>query len=80
MHPPIQFFTMSQVMFVLLNYGSSAADELEDQSDHRQNQQNVNESTQRVATHYSEQPEHQKDYKKRPKHLVTSASKFSSCL
>jgi hypothetical protein len=70
LHPPIQFFDQTLV----LNGGSSAANELENQGDYRQNQQYVYEPAQRVAAYYSQQPEHEQNYKECPKHLVTSAS------
>jgi hypothetical protein len=56
------------------DYRSPSADQLENQGDDRQNQQYVDESAHGIAAHNTQQPEHQQNYKNRPKHLVTSAS------
>jgi hypothetical protein len=45
---------------------------LDNQYNKRQHQKNVNEPTECVAAHETEQPQDQKDYKDRPKHLLTS--------
>jgi hypothetical protein len=62
-------------MWQVSDYRSPSADELENQGDDRQNQQYVDKSTHGVAAHNTQQPEHEQNYKNRPKHLVTSARK-----
>jgi hypothetical protein len=54
-----------------LNYCSTTGNELEYQRDYGQHQQNVNETSQCVATHHAQQPQHQKNYEKCPKHRFT---------
>jgi hypothetical protein len=56
------------ILFFRLSNGSSTSDQLEDQDYYRQNQQQVNESTHRIAANKTEQPKHQKNYKDCPKH------------
>jgi hypothetical protein len=53
----------------LLNGGSPPCEQLEDERYESKHQQKVNKSTQRVAAHNANQPEHQQDYKQGPKHL-----------
>jgi hypothetical protein len=47
---------------------SSAGEKLENQSDDGQYEQDMNESTQRIAAYYSDQPENQQDHKDGPQH------------
>jgi hypothetical protein len=49
---------------------SAPRHELKNQHDQRQNQQYVDESTQRVTAHQTKQPQYQEDYKYRPKHAL----------
>jgi hypothetical protein len=45
---------------------------LQEKYDERNHEQNVDESTQRVGTDDSQQPQNQKDHKDCPKHVLTS--------
>jgi hypothetical protein len=54
------------------NNRPSARDQLQEKHDERNYKQNVDESTQRVGTDDSQQPQNQKDYKDCPKHALTS--------
>jgi len=55
---------------VCLNDCTTSSDNVDKQHHQRQHQQDVNEPTDRVATDNAEQPQHQQDYKNRPKHIV----------
>jgi hypothetical protein len=61
----------------ILDCCPSTADELENQRDHSQYQQNMNEPTERVAGHHSQQPQHQQNYEDCPKHRLTSITLLS---
>jgi hypothetical protein len=50
----------------------AARNQLQEKYDERNHKQNVDESTQRVGTDDSQQPQNQKDYKDCPKHALTS--------
>jgi hypothetical protein len=54
------------------NNGPAARNQLQEKYDERNYKQNVDESTQRVGTDDSQQPQNQKDYKDCPKHALTS--------
>lgn len=61
---------------------STSRDQLQDQHDDRRYQQQVNESTQRVAAHQANEPQNQEDHEDRPKHLYLppEAMSFASKL
>jgi hypothetical protein len=66
-----------------LDHGPSPGDQLDEKHNQRNDQQDVNEPTQRVAAHNTEQPQHQEDYKNCPKHcpyLPRSLSQTSNNL
>jgi len=52
----------------LSDEGSSAGEKLENQSDDSQYEQDMNESTQRIAAYHSDQPENQQDHEDGPQH------------
>jgi hypothetical protein len=54
------------------NNRPAARNQLQEKYDERNYKQNVDESTQRVGTDDSQQPQNQKDYKDCPKHALTS--------
>jgi hypothetical protein len=51
-----------------LHCGAPASEQLENQSDQSEHEQQMNESAERVAADYSDEPEHKQDYEKGPKH------------
>lgn len=51
---------------------SAAGNQLDEQYHQRQNQQQMNESSQRVGSNNSQQPQNKEEYKDCPKHVVTS--------
>jgi hypothetical protein len=53
-----------------LNIASSPADEIEDQNDHRDDQQNVNQTAGDVKAE-AKQPQNQENYKDCPKHIYS---------
>jgi hypothetical protein len=61
-------FFMEHRRFTVSLHGVSALNNPDQDRDHRQYQQNVNESTQGVRTHHSQQPQDQQDHCDRPKH------------
>jgi hypothetical protein len=54
------------------NNWPAARNQLQEKYDERNHEQNVDESTQRVGTDDSQQPQNQKDHKDCPKHVLTS--------
>ncbi len=47
---------------------SAPAEEIDQQDHNGEHQENVNEATERVRAHQTQQPQHQENYKNRPKH------------
>jgi hypothetical protein len=68
MTSPSVVFTPSRIL--RLDCGPSAGNQLEYQCYERQNEQQVNESTQGVAAHHPYQPQNKKNHKNCPKHVT----------
>jgi hypothetical protein len=58
-YPDSPDYTNSETV---LNYCSPTGNKLEDQCYYSEHEQNVNEPSERVAGHHSQQPQHQQDY------------------
>ena len=51
--------------------GATSLDEPDQQYDHGDDQENVDEAAQRIGADNSKQPQHQKNYKDCPKHVIS---------
>lgn len=67
--PQARALTLYAISVVRLDHWPAPGDKLKNQRDYGQYQQNVNEPSKRIAAYYTQQPQDQKDYKKRPQHV-----------
>jgi hypothetical protein len=56
---------------------AAAGDELDEQNDQSQHQQDVNIGPDGVKAYETHQPQHQKNYKNRPEHVLILLASFS---
>src|ERR1700675_3438668 len=60
-------------------YRASALDQADQDCNHCQNQQHMNEPTQRVRADHTQQPENQKQHRNRPEHSHSPFVKLCTC-